>query len=174
MPHLVFISPTTNQDPHFTVRRCRLGELQLVSEPGLEPSLLILGQTLLHWTDEDTEAQRGKGTSSMPHSRLAAGQDYNPGFPLLSLGLFLYVCVCTEWDEPAGKCEVSHLQQGLLCPSAPAILGCQAGVPDEPVLGAPGKGRRVPSCECGNGPRTTAASAKGLGVFNLPGMLPEC
>ena len=36
-------------------------EVSELLEPGLELSLLILGQTIFHWTDEDTEAQRGKG-----------------------------------------------------------------------------------------------------------------
>lgn len=42
------------------------------------------------------------------------------------------------------------------------------------VLGTPGKSQQVPSCEGGSGAQTTAASAKRLGVFNLPGMLSEC
>lgn len=42
------------------------------------------------------------------------------------------------------------------------------------MLGTPGKSQQVPSCEGGSGARTTAASAKRLGVFNLPGMLSEC
>lgn len=82
---------------------------------------------------------------------------------------------CTEWGALTGKCGArSDWQQGLLCPSTLAVSGFQAGVPDQPVLGAPGKGQRGPRWGAGSAARTTAASAKGLGVFNLPRMLPEC
>lgn len=56
-----FIPPTTtNQAPIHSEAMQARGVSELL-EPGLELSLLILGQTIFHWTDEDTEAQRGKG-----------------------------------------------------------------------------------------------------------------
>lgn len=68
---LYLISPSTNQGPYFTGKRCTLRELQLVTEPGLELSFLTQRWTLFVSTDKGSEAQWGE-TSSTPHGRLAA------------------------------------------------------------------------------------------------------
>lgn len=86
----------------------------------------------------------------------------------LNLEFFLYVCVCTEQGAPAGK---SGARSDVWISSGYLVL---PGGSSRSVLGTPGKSQRVPSCEGGGGARTTAASAKRLGVFNLLGMLSEC
>ena len=74
----------------------------------------------------------------------------------------------SKGDAPAGK---GGARLDVWISSGDLVL---PGRSSRSVLGTPGKSQRVPSCEGGSGARTTAASAKRLGVFNLPGMLSEC
>lgn len=91
----------------------------------------------------------------MPHSSVPGItiQVPNPQLRVLFAVVSSMCVYLQKWNALAGKCGVrSNLQQGLLCPAVPAVLGCQAGILDQPVVGLLAKTSRCPAVGVVAGP----------------------